>query len=214
MHKSRAAVEVELLSSTSREATEVWEGNEGEDIGKVVRLQERRQITTILYDDVYKNVYDFKTATEEKLLERVGDFHEPGLEDLPPNLVLNVGGQVLGRVEAAVSAAIAILAQAVVLMIDALFTYHLDLVTVGSQHYGFPVTCAGTMAFSLGFFCCVHVVQTATKQVRYVTTEKGKSLKLLWLQKGLGKWGNCEFGTAIERQHRPQDNRFRQPNSG
>ena len=81
--ESRAAVEAEILSSTSDEVTEVWEGKAGEKIGKVVRLQQQRKIKAILYDPVHKNVYDFKSAFEEQLLWRVGAPYERGLEDLP-----------------------------------------------------------------------------------------------------------------------------------
>ena len=93
----------------------------------------------------------------------------------------------------------AIVAQAAVLALEALFTYHWGFVTVGSRKYGFPLTCAGTVAFSLEIFCCAHVIQSSTKKVSYETTDEGKSLKLLWLQKGSNHQGICHSGIAIKR---------------
>ena len=170
--ESMVRVEQDLLSSTSPEVCEIWEGRQAEKIGKVVRLPKQRKVKVFFYDPVYKRVFDFRFAVNEGMLKRPAGFEED-VDMLPPNLVLNVGGSLAGVVETYVFAALAVLLQVAVLVVDAIVTYRFHLVTSGSRHIGFPLTCSGTILLCCGIFACSYVVENATEKGQYVPSSNG-----------------------------------------
>lgn len=199
--ESKGSIEVELLSSTSEEVCEVWEGDK---TGRVVRTQGRREIVALLYEG--NNVYDFKKAQELQLITLSKGIIEDA-DSLPPNLVLNVGGPMISTSEQWRYAVFAILLQATVLLFDVAITYHPVGSLTGSHSGGLLATCAGTIILCVGIFACSYVVEGSTIKAKYLLDQKGRKLNLVWLQRGPIKGQTLKDmkGIAIRRPQRYDD---------
>lgn len=196
--ESSKTVELELLSSTSKDVCEIWEGHAHDKYGKVVRQQDRKDIEVILYDDESEEVYNLEQAVEKELL--VPKDGETYFASLPPNLGLNVGDELPSRLYTWLFALLALFLQAGVFVVEGVSTYRLGWAVEGSAHYGFPLTLSGTVLLCVGLSACSHVVESSTKKVEFIPHENRENLKLLWIQRGLIQQSMTDKnGLAIER---------------
>jgi ankyrin repeat protein len=102
-----------------------------------------------------------------------------------PNVALNSHSQ-FGRGELRTAAAFAILIQAGIIALYAVFTYRFGLKNAGNPIFPesfepFSLTVAGTLALVSGMLLCTHVVESSTKEERYRASQ-GHRIRLVWLQ--------------------------------
>lgn len=204
--ESSELVEQELLSSTSQEVYEVCEGR------SVIRQIGTGFIKVLLIDSSLgtEEIYDLAGAVKAGLLKRPDKIKaEIDIDQLPPNLVFNVGGPVLSKSKAWLFAIFAIMLQAAVLVVDGLITFYWDRLSVpDAAHFGFPVTCTGIICLCLGMLACSYVVEGSTKEVKYTFKDEDSSqrLQVVWLQKG-GQVGHGPQGLSACAIFRPNSDK-------
>lgn len=202
--ESIADVEKELLISTSDEVCEIWEGRTRVGDGKVVRVQGKRDIQAIFYDDANHEVYTLTDVTRKHYL--VPEHNDEGFDSLPPNLGLNVGGELMSMFNSWLFAFLALFLQVGFLGLDGVLTYRFGWSTNGGNGAGFPVALVGTVFLCTGLALCSNIVESSTKKVKFIPKGEGKNLKLVWLQRGLRQNSiNDKNGLAIERSETIKD---------
>ncbi|KAI6762512.1 hypothetical protein HG530_008492 [Fusarium avenaceum] len=202
-----AVAEAELMSSTSKEVCELWNGQE------VVRYQEtyaKMKIETVDLKEALKrgDLTTFDKSFRQSSIRTLhpnskgqGQDPEPGLPsgDPPkpkivivrnttaeaPNISLNSHNQ-FNRGELRVVAVIATILQFGVLIFCGLATYYPSLEfqkdDKAIQSYAFPCTATGTLTLVVGLLICSHVVESSTTEERY-KPGPGRRARMVWLQK-------------------------------
>ncbi|KAH9218266.1 hypothetical protein DL95DRAFT_490064 [Leptodontidium sp. 2 PMI_412] len=164
--ESQAMAEAELLSSTSEEVCELFDGNQ------IVRVLGAPDTQEFVYrqrenDRGVRSVPlasslpsgSFRTQPDEKtLIDR--------LLSSAPNIILNVDRAVAPRWQLWLFAWIGIFSQLAVLVFGALTTYHWRFEKGGASIalYGYPCTLAGTLTVSVGLLLCSHVIEGSTDE--------------------------------------------------
>ncbi|KAH7123383.1 hypothetical protein B0J13DRAFT_392225, partial [Dactylonectria estremocensis] len=181
-----AVAEADLMSSTSKEVCELWNGQE------VVRcmgsapvseficlLPEGMQSTTnppAANPPATNPPATNPPATEIIIVRNVSDH--------APNISLNSHNQ-FGRRELHVVAVIGTILQLGVLVYSGFATYYPTLKFPKDERpiadYAFPCTATGTLVLAAGMLVCAHVVESSTKEERYQPAQ-GKEARLVWLQ--------------------------------
>lgn len=194
--ETKACIEKELMSSTSNEVCELFDGE------KVVRLEGTKPlIQELIYAE--KKWYDLKEAgTSEKILrsltmknrESGGEDKRPGprrLEEgeegaVPPNLSLNLIPEEW-RWKLPAAAILGIYLQLLVLIIAGLTTFYPHWKdTFSIRLYAFYCVVGGTFLLTFGLITCVLAVDQGTIEETY-KTKSGKKVDVLWLQRGLSE---------------------------
>ncbi|KAK1764248.1 hypothetical protein QBC33DRAFT_595504 [Phialemonium atrogriseum] len=192
-----ADVELELMSSTSSDVCELWNG------AGIVRVVGSPSIIELIYRSPDEaNLCNDGTdgdKLEESLASSNADIEvSRRFSASPPNIVLNVSGGIVRGWELMIAAAIGMVLQAGVLVYDGLITYRLN-VTRGVKVNGdaLPLTVVGTMGLMLGTFLCALVVENSTEEeVWEATCPKKQALRIVWLQRGK-LVGDQDFGSFV-----------------
>ncbi|KAI5777047.1 hypothetical protein EDC01DRAFT_624570, partial [Geopyxis carbonaria] len=191
--ETQAEAELELMSSTSADVCELWNG-EG-----IVRVAGSPNITEILYnpemmepdvttrsDAMTKKNCDESpenapTEGEEGLLDPRRDFVPHA-----PNISLNTAGRAISPWKLKLTAVVGVILQASVLVFDAVVTYHLNWEKGGKKiaPYGFPLTLIGTLFIVFGMYLCAYVIEISTDEKTWVYKDISKQWQIVWLQKG------------------------------
>ncbi|KAI5779885.1 hypothetical protein DFH27DRAFT_489087 [Peziza echinospora] len=194
--ENHAAVELELMSSTSHEVCELWNGQ------GLVRLMGNPQVQEIIYLEKHKSneetmgLYTVDIAMTLGLLQARGtDDFWPAQSKSSPSISLNLQGET--RIGELIAIAIfGILLQAGMLAFSAMAVYHptfsLRFPKDGAKvpRYAFPIMAAGTVCLTIGMVICAAVVEGSTKEVEYLVKQgdgggenvTGKA-RILWLQR-------------------------------
>jgi ankyrin repeat protein len=224
----RAEVERVLMSSTSKEVCELWNGESlvrvtgepkvaellvvfGEDCkrppksqGWGIYLKEECELVKVKGQDAQAAASSKASSTdekgngeacspdtsikenqdEEKRRNNLPYSKQPELNSLTaPNISLNHSPS-RNSAEVILFSAVAIVLQAVVLLLDAFITYRWKLLKEGEPvtRSAFPLVLAGTVGLTAGMFVCSAVVEKSAKIVWY-SLQSPQPVKLLWLQK-------------------------------
>lgn len=177
----RAEIERQMMSSTSKEVCEMWNGE------SLVRVTGNPKMAELLV------VFDNSSSSGPQLAVECKENsqfvqHNPrtsGIQNSPkaPNISLNHPPS-RSAAETVLFSVIAIILQSVVLLLDAFVTYRWQLPKQGQRvsQAAFPLVFSGTVALTAGMFLCSEVVSMSTRQEWYYL-KKGSPIKLLWLQK-------------------------------
>ncbi|KAF8241210.1 hypothetical protein K440DRAFT_523789, partial [Wilcoxina mikolae CBS 423.85] len=173
--ENRAAPEVELMSSTSHEVCELWNGQ------VVVRMVGRPEVQQLVYLQDCKDglgIYTMSEAEKEGYLER----------KQAPNISLNLhGGSKVEDLYAV--AACGIVLQFGVLAFSGLAVYYpgwnLRFPKNGRpiQSYAYPLMATGTVLLVIGMIICSWVIEQSTTEEKWVVKGLKPKAHLLWLQK-------------------------------
>ncbi|KAI5794250.1 hypothetical protein DFH27DRAFT_484731 [Peziza echinospora] len=170
--ENRATVELELMSSTSHELCELWNG-----LG-VVRTMGRPQITEIIYFESLKDTETFGLYTLESALKAGNLYAAPDI-----SLNLHPGNN---QRELYTCAILGILSQVGILAFIGFATY------VSSPRYkrtepieawAFPTMTTGTFLLTLGMIMCDSIVENSSTEVEFVPSIPENEMRMLWLQK-------------------------------
>lgn len=111
-------------------------------------------------------------------------------EAWPPNLTLNLLYKSEKRWPIQLGAALGVVLQAGVLVVQGLITYRFQWKN-GDEEIrarAFPLTCSGTVMLCAGMLACAHALQTCTSEEQWLLNQergpKQSNNYMLWLQKG------------------------------
>ncbi|KAK3358065.1 hypothetical protein B0T25DRAFT_477211 [Lasiosphaeria hispida] len=208
--ENRAAVEIELMSSTSHEVCEVWNG-EG-----IVRSLGKPGIRQIIYLECDKDseetlgLHTISTALEAGLLKDQTLTPKPAIRSHPhpnaksrkglnpaevaaPNISLNIhGGSKYGELLA--GAIFGSICQFGVLIFTGFSVYHPTFSAKFLKdaeevpRYGYPIMALGTVMLTIGMILCSYVIDSSTQETKFILqsaqpdTPK-QTIRTLWLQK-------------------------------
>ncbi|KAL0635164.1 hypothetical protein Q9L58_005889 [Maublancomyces gigas] len=201
--ESRSAVEIELMSSTSVEVGELWDGK------GVVRAIGAAPIIELIYltpkewkyqtidPETQKiwtegdfGIYDFGSA-KSSILERESS---NGNDDLrnhssetallgareAPNLSLNLGGNAIHDIELFAVAACGVMLQLAV-FVYAVLTYVMSPWNLTFQKAGYqaaiytPLMICGTAALVIGMYLCSHIIERSTVEESWTVKKMTKA---------------------------------------
>lgn len=208
--ESRSAVEIELMSSTSTDVCELWDGM------AVVRALGAPPIIELIYvtprDIEYGviapetlkiwtegnfGIYDFDTAIasgQSSILE-LASTNNPGppgdrSRGSAPNLSLNIGGNTIPDIEFVAVAAFGVMLQLGVIAFVVLIAF-LPPWRSEFQKEGYvvavhaPLVISGTLALVIGMYLCSHIIDRSTTEESWKVKEIAQAqVQVAWLQKG------------------------------
>ncbi|KAF3802330.1 hypothetical protein GCG54_00003789 [Colletotrichum gloeosporioides] len=204
-----AVAEQELMSSTSTETCELWNGHE------VIRCMGSAPVTeficllpesginesTKIQVKAFKDVNKHQLSEQEPLglrLRKASPFHSPAaskenLENIivtrisrksAPNISLNAHN-LTTRAEVRAAAVWGIVIQLGLVVFAACAVYHpsLSYSKDGSTiaRHAFPCYSVGTLLLVVGMLLCAHVVESSTKETQFRPSQ-GIRAQLVWLQ--------------------------------
>ncbi|KAI1632668.1 hypothetical protein F4809DRAFT_653140 [Biscogniauxia mediterranea] len=173
-----SAAEIELMSSTSKEACELWNGR------NVIRCQGSARIWQFICL-VQDPVHTDPQADDIDEIEKITIIRDNDLE--APNLSLNCHNRA-SRVEIYLMAVIGTLLQIGVLVFFGFITYYRPIQSHFLKdnnpvaNYAFPCAALGTIALVIGMFLCAFVIERSTTETFYAPTS-GNQAWIVWLQK-------------------------------
>ncbi|KAI5843055.1 hypothetical protein DFP73DRAFT_479516, partial [Morchella snyderi] len=195
--ESRGQVEADLMSSTSPDVCELWNGD---GVVRVLGQPVLLQIIRAREENGACKLYTFQEAYN-RIFGSIGNDNYPvqNLEQNPPNLSLNVNMAPLPPFVSVLLILIGVLLQGGVLIYAAVSQYHLkqskyddDAIIV----YGFPLLATGTTFLAIGMYFCAEVVQTSTKEHTWNFRQRGFHCEgIIWLQQGGQTVGDQRFGS-------------------
>ncbi|KAH6853752.1 hypothetical protein B0I37DRAFT_388051 [Chaetomium sp. MPI-CAGE-AT-0009] len=188
-----AVVEASLMSSTSKEVCELWNGQ------SVVRSMGAAPIWEFicLLPEGYRDRGDAQTSSPMVQKAEEGSApnnssssslkiiiaRNPGAD--APNISLNMNNQ-SGTGGVLWVAALGTILQLGVLVFSGFATYHPSLMFPKDDrpivHYAYPCTAIGTLILVSGMMVCAHVVDSSTEETIY-RTGPGTTARMVWLQK-------------------------------
>ncbi|KAG0636076.1 hypothetical protein HOY80DRAFT_1090215 [Tuber brumale] len=193
--ESRAVAEVELMSSTSHEVCELWNGE------AIVRVMGSPEVVEILYFQGgmdgrgRSRFFTFDAAVKNGVLRkdqlrrrhpRAAPTHTTLPKDTgptsAPNISLNISG-VRGQGELWLFAVVGIVLQFGCSIFIGVTRYH-PMINWGrdkNSEYAYPLMASGTLLLVVGMMACSRVVQSSSKEDIWVAET---SFRILWLQKG------------------------------
>ncbi|KAF8252551.1 hypothetical protein K440DRAFT_577322, partial [Wilcoxina mikolae CBS 423.85] len=183
--ENRALAEVELMSSTSHEVCELWNGE------TIVRVMGTPQVELFIF---LEGDADFDSATLSGWISA----HTPRTRDQknvtptlkPPRIAPNISLNLIPRKhpwELPLAAPFGVLLQLGVLIYTGLLTYKWQW-RKGSKPirpYAFPLLAVGTIFLVIGMFMCSWVVEHSTDEETWKRKQdnSGQKLHLLWVQR-------------------------------
>ncbi|KIN00710.1 hypothetical protein OIDMADRAFT_124302, partial [Oidiodendron maius Zn] len=197
-------VEVELMSSTSEDVCELWNGR------AIVRVLGTPSIVElvlspddnkdVLLDDPRHGIRSFTEALQDGIIKSTTFKREDkiDLEDLPladeefrtspPNIALSVNGGGASDSELFLLTVFGIFAQSAVVCLAAVETLVNDWKPrfenagepVGS--YAFPLMAMGTALLVVGMVMCSHIIESGSKKGQW--SPERSDVTLAWLQRG------------------------------
>ena len=218
--ESRAVVEVELMSSTSADVCELWNGD------AVVRVLGSSPVIELYYLEpgcVRKTstnvqpqgkrdygIWNLEEAVSAGLLEGSGPFRRHlGLEG-GPNMGLNLSDRRVSSTEYYLVATIGFVLQAGVIVFAGVEVYlpiwKKRFEKGGKEYpkYALPLMAVGTVTLVFGmFFCCLIVERSTTEDTwavrkpnKVIKEESKDKVRVAWLQKG-GEVNDQHFKSYI-----------------
>jgi hypothetical protein len=197
--ESRTSAEIELLSSTSADVCELWNGRE------FVRLAGRPKILSFIYfgDDAGVRLCDLQRAVSQGWMTSASTHPWRRIQDLAlqwssaPNLALNAG-RITSGFEKRTFAIIAIAIQSTAVVIPAISAYiwHWNKGSQNAQGYAYPCYLVETLAVCLGVSLCSLVIDHATEEYDLVPTGKRKIGPTIFIQKSC-TIGDQEFPDTL-----------------
>ncbi|KAL7795469.1 ankyrin repeat-containing domain protein [Trichoderma afarasin] len=201
-----AAAELELMSSTSNEVCELWNGNDvvrcagSASVWEFIcllpsngegKLPENPEIEIMSLEDAEKdsNLYmkRWHGVKESNQMNKVIIIRNTIPNHMVPNISHNRYKNT-GRRELYLAACFGVLLQISVLLYCGVITqfsraaskFQKDGNPVGG--YAFPLTMIGTVILNLGMLICCRVVETSTEEIAFQPTE-GWRARMVWLQR-------------------------------
>ncbi|KAG0643606.1 hypothetical protein HOY80DRAFT_899530 [Tuber brumale] len=184
--ESRAVAEVELMSSTSHEVCELWNGE------AIVRVMGSPKVAELLYFPLEADGSRFSTlevAKENGTLRNAKkkDSSTHAKENaskrvsLAPNISLNFC-EAKKPGELWLFAILGIVLQFGCLIFIGVTRYHpkINLKEDQNSEYAYPLMASGTLVLVIGMMACSHVVQASSKENMWVAKN---NFRILWLQK-------------------------------
>ncbi|KAK3986210.1 hypothetical protein QBC44DRAFT_248750, partial [Cladorrhinum sp. PSN332] len=168
--EERAVIEQELLSSTSDEVCELWNGN------SIVRTKGRpaNSMTTLIITDKGR-ILSLEGAVGAGVYCNHGIDVKSGLKFQypPPNLTLNLRSPAKQSAEIFIFSLLGIFLQAAGLAVSGLAHYQWGWAQSKSQDqsYAYPLYIAGTLLLFLGVMGCGRIVESATSESHLYFTE-------------------------------------------
>ncbi|KAF8542348.1 hypothetical protein BDD12DRAFT_941094, partial [Trichophaea hybrida] len=170
-----ATAEMEIMSSTSYEVCECWNGN------TIVRVMGVPKIFELLF---FPDVYH---SEEDEMEHRsFGLYTLEEAKTRAPNLSLNISSDTSNPdFELYVAALLGILIEGTVLLFAGFISYLSPITNrflkgTSPNSFAFPLTCIGTLALTLGMFLCANVIEKASKETKWKPSSG--AIKMLWLQ--------------------------------
>ena len=211
--EGKGVTEVELMSSTSTDVCELWDGNgvsrvsgsadpapiielfyyERTRSGEPAALNPDQSSLMEPWDKHATQVYDFAAGIDAGILQLQSSTGATGeSEKTPPNLGLNIGRPRVSRLELILVAIVGIFLQVGVLVfagVSALSSLNKKLTKNNQrvQLYAFPTMAAGTVALVTGMFFCAYIIEQSTDEASWTVTNPGpetdKQAKIAWIQR-------------------------------
>ncbi|KAL7269575.1 hypothetical protein RUND412_007753 [Rhizina undulata] len=203
--ESIATTESEVMSSTSADVCEVWNGTQVvRAVGSAVMLEvfytkhKGNGCDICLYGEFeesgnekrFYGVYSFFEASEQASLSQCPkDYLDKPANRTPhpPNISLNAHGEAISTLESTVWAGIGICLQMGLLIFGGIMTFqqNSDVIFSGGSStlvplWSFYVTTVGTMILSIGLLLCSFLIDRSTDEVRCMME---KELQVAWFQK-------------------------------
>ena len=230
--ESRGVVEVELMSSTSADVCELWDG-EGvvrvlgsSPIIELYYLQSDSrgtlnsgvmgddEIPLITHDREDMGIWSFKSALSTGRLRNKKSPESPWDHHVVPNIGLNLSGQRVSNLEFMLFAVVGVVLQAGVVVFAGVVTYlsswnkRFERDDKPVQKHAFPAMAGGTVALVIGMFLCCYIVERSTTENTWVITKQdGHRVRVAWLQKG-GEVNDQHFKSYIIHRHHPNHSKF------
>ncbi|KAI9862248.1 MAG: hypothetical protein M1813_004723 [Trichoglossum hirsutum] len=205
--EGRGDVEVELMSSTSNDVCELWNGQ------SIVRVMGSSSVMElVLYDELptaddgdgddggdehqrlkqpanqHHGIFKVSEAIQHKAIFLTSrDTESNSFEDAPPNMALNIIGKRSSNRELLAVAVFGTIIQAAVVVLAGLETYihpwNLGFKKNGRSidPYAFPLMVIGTSLLVLGMIMCSHIIEASSTEAKWGTTP---GTRLAWVQKG------------------------------
>ncbi|KAJ3459808.1 hypothetical protein MRS44_015881 [Fusarium solani] len=176
--ESHSVAEQELLSSTSQNVCEMWNGQQ---IVRLIGSGEDMETFLITRDGV---VSDLRTAAKSYL---VWSYHPHvdaeqflSRKNGSPNLTLNVQGATASTLELWTWALLGLVFQLFSITFAGMATYHLKWKKGKAQvaEYGYPCFCAGTTCLAIAIVACGHVIESVTDERTWDLPEGSRVLTL------------------------------------
>ncbi|KAF8460814.1 hypothetical protein BDZ91DRAFT_831923, partial [Kalaharituber pfeilii] len=180
--ESRGIVEVELMSSTSHDVCELWNGSQ------IVRVMGFAPIKQIL---LLRKLTRFpsKPRDMENQPMKTSDSPSTSLIATPyaPNISINLDNR-LSDWWLWAAALFAVMLQGAVLVTEAIVTYYPGLQRTNTESplpnsSALAVTIAGTVCLIIGMLLCSYIVERSTTET-YWRTPNGEPFRLFWVQQG------------------------------
>ncbi|KAH7309117.1 hypothetical protein B0I35DRAFT_441476 [Stachybotrys elegans] len=171
--ESRSVVEQELLSSTSENVCELWNGQE------IVRLVGSWDETSTLVVDQNGDVSEMAHAWCDGRLEYSDhlrtELYVKSLTQRAPNIALNVSGSTVSMGILRTWTAIGLLVQMFAMAFPGIATYQQgwDKAGVPVAEYAYPCFLLGTVCLAIGLLLCGHIIEGATTERMFWVTEEG-----------------------------------------
>lgn len=201
--ESSGTVEADLMSSTSTDVCELWNGH------GVVRVLGSPVLLQLVHVESEKagdeaGIYTLPEAIRE------GHYRSPTFSpeldsdteaflarQNPPNLSLNVSINIKRRnLMAKVIAPVGVILQGGVLVFAGMTQYKPEILKENNPLvYGFPMFLAGTLSLAAGMFLCAQVIETSTDEVAHEPESSQNPNTTIWLQQGGQTVGDQLFGS-------------------
>jgi hypothetical protein len=168
--ESRAAAEAELLSSTSHEVCEMWNGQE------IVRTfgQPHTEEMILVFDERELKAVDLRQACLNGWMSaRNKDITPNEIQDLgdrAPNITLNLDGSVISKLEIWSWVCFGLVIQAAVAILPGVLTYRWH--QTASPH-AYPCYLVSLVCVTMGLILCSRVIEGSTKEHEFVPSNAG-----------------------------------------
>ncbi|KAI9866732.1 MAG: Ankyrin-2 [Trichoglossum hirsutum] len=203
--EGRGDVEVELMSSTSEDVCELWNGQSivrvmgSPSIVELILLEEppssddQEQQRLKSPDDRCYGIYDFNQAKKDRIILRKSEGGKPESDSFrtaPPNIALNIGGKRPSDRELLTVALLGTMVQAAVVALAGIETYVNPWNTKFKKNsraigpYAFPLLVVGTSMLVLGMFMCSRIIEIRSTEEEWGPAPAYSNVKLAWVQKG------------------------------
>ncbi|KAG0643609.1 hypothetical protein HOY80DRAFT_879893 [Tuber brumale] len=180
--ESRAVAEVELMSSTSHEVCELWNGE------AIVRVMGSPEVAEILYFEDGTDgqggprFLSLEAAKQNGILRNAKKRREDDTAPISaPNISLNIC-EAKEQGELWLFAILGIVLQFGCLIFIGVTRYHpkINLKEDKDSKYAYPLMASGTLFVVIGMMACSRVVQASSEEDIWVAE---RSFRILWLQK-------------------------------
>lgn len=218
--ESRGTVEADLMSSTSSDVCELWNGQ------GVVRVLGSPQLLQLICipskkDGEEAGIYELPDAVKKGLYgeqrdlgpyklvantEHDREMQPPSDRQNPPNLSLNININIESRRWAAkILTFVGVLLQGGVLVFSGLAQYKPEILDGNEPiQYGFPLFLTGTVSLAVGMFLCAQVIESSTNEYTYKPLDSPSigPVTTIWVQKG-GQTVGDQLFESFARRGRP-----------